>query len=309
MLRRRGSALLMFAASGVVMMGFAALAIDVGLNTYTRTEIQGVADAAALAGGKALPLGTDAARTLAKDFGQRNGYNLQDADIAFPDSGTIQVQWTQPLQSAFSNLYGIHQFQVPVTATAQLMQMTGAKALRPWGIPLQDFEGYQLGQAYTLKLSPASDGYQEPGNFYPLALDGGGASIYRDSIKTGSTTGYEIGDYATTETGNVNGPTDQGLDFLVGDDPYLSYNDALSAGQLDSRRIVTIAVVDPDSMQNGKSQILIADFASFYITGWDTKGGITGQFIQNVHTAGSGNGIPVTGNLPTNGTVTLRLID
>ncbi len=52
--RRRAAAIMMTAVSTSVLLGFAALAIDVGMLYNVRTELQRTADAAALAGGQKL---------------------------------------------------------------------------------------------------------------------------------------------------------------------------------------------------------------------------------------------------------------
>ncbi|MGW8282917.1 MAG: pilus assembly protein TadG-related protein [Gemmatimonadota bacterium] len=74
----RGAVLVLVAASMVVMLGFAALAIDVGNLMMVRTESQKAADAAALAGaGWLIPAPDDSAgaRSRAIDFAARN--NIQ----------------------------------------------------------------------------------------------------------------------------------------------------------------------------------------------------------------------------------------
>jgi hypothetical protein len=67
-----GQILLMTALSLVCLLGFAGLAIDVGLWLHTRTKLQADADAMALAGAQELPSSTDV-NTKAREWGTKNG--------------------------------------------------------------------------------------------------------------------------------------------------------------------------------------------------------------------------------------------
>lgn len=72
----RGQVLVLVALSLIIILGFAALAIDLGYFYHTKNQLQGAADAAALAGAVELD-GTNAitqtdARTEAKKYGELN---------------------------------------------------------------------------------------------------------------------------------------------------------------------------------------------------------------------------------------------
>lgn len=304
MQRRHGSTLVTFSLFSFVLMGATALAIDVGMNTFTRTRMQAAADAAALAGAQSLTVSETLARNMAKAISLQHGYALADSDITFPSPTTIRVGWTSPVSSTFAHVLGITQFQVPVDATAQLKPMTLGGDLRPWGIPLQDFLNYQIGTTYTIKMGSHSDGYTGGGNYYSLGLDGGGARTYRETVIQGSRSRFKIGDMVATETGNMVGPTTQGLNKLVGQDPYLSYDAALSAGVTHSPRVVTVVLVDAAGLGNGHHEIEIKGFASFYVSQWSDTGEVSGQFIDYATPNGQSQGQ----NVP-NGTQVVALVD
>ena len=67
-----GEALVLFALLMVVLMGIAALVIDVGGGNVTKSKLQNAADAAALAGAQDLPNASNAENT-AKNNAELNG--------------------------------------------------------------------------------------------------------------------------------------------------------------------------------------------------------------------------------------------
>jgi hypothetical protein len=137
--------------------------------------------------------------------------------------------------------------------------------LRPWGIDGRALEGVDFGDEITLKLGSVGnkkdDGTYDisSGNFLPLALDAPGASSYRESIKYGCTAEYEApangeieayeagtNKWVETQTGNLVGPTKQGVDFLT------SYPGP-----------ILVLVVDWTVVEKGgKSMVPIVGFAS-----------------------------------------------
>ena len=69
---RRGVIVVLAAVLLVVMLAMIAFAVDVGFITVARTELQGAADAAALAGVAKLPLGESEASSTASEYVNRN---------------------------------------------------------------------------------------------------------------------------------------------------------------------------------------------------------------------------------------------
>ena len=55
------------------MLGFGALAIDIGMLYKSKTELSAAADAAALAGAQELPKKPGQAETIAQEYASRNG--------------------------------------------------------------------------------------------------------------------------------------------------------------------------------------------------------------------------------------------
>lgn len=92
---RRGSVAVMYAILLVPIIGFAGLALDLSFAYTRRTEMQSVADAAAMAAARALNgtmTGIEAAKTAARTIAQRQRYSFgkpvvwQEAALRFSDS-------------------------------------------------------------------------------------------------------------------------------------------------------------------------------------------------------------------------------
>jgi len=135
---------------------------------------------------------------------------------------------------------------------------------------------------------------QEPGHFFALSLDGSGGSTYRDTIVRGSDTPVSIGDSITLEPGNMVGPTVQGTRDLVDADSGSAWNAAKSLPESDqysvddsswmnSPRVIRIPVYDPeDTLSNGRTNMVVAAFAGFWIESIEHhQGTVIGRFIPN----------------------------
>jgi len=102
---RRGAVVVLAAVLLVVMVGMIAFAVDVGFITVARTELQGAADAAALAGVSKLPEGVSQARNTAEQY-----VNLNDTSASSPGITVTPGIWNrdsrqfQPGQSPFDAL-------------------------------------------------------------------------------------------------------------------------------------------------------------------------------------------------------------
>ena len=69
----RGQAIVLMTLSLVVIMGMAALVLDVGNWFHTKRRLQGTADAAALAGAQLLPNDSSGAQSQALAYANKNG--------------------------------------------------------------------------------------------------------------------------------------------------------------------------------------------------------------------------------------------
>jgi len=98
-LSRRGSVIVWVAAMLIVIMGFTALAVDVGYLYTVKADLQLAADSAALAGAEGLPKGTAAARSRAIEYAAKNDANgapvtIGSSDIEFGVWSTVSQSFT-----------------------------------------------------------------------------------------------------------------------------------------------------------------------------------------------------------------------
>jgi hypothetical protein len=120
----RGQALVLAALSMVVVLGFAAMAIDVGYWYSQKREVQKAVDAAALAGAQELPDDYVMAETVARDYLARNGITDEDTvSITFRCTSTylmacdpganrwdsIVVEVERPAEAWFARVFGIQE--------------------------------------------------------------------------------------------------------------------------------------------------------------------------------------------------------
>jgi len=133
-----------------------------------------------------------------------------------------------------------------------------------------------------------TDHPNSPGNFYAVALGGRGASDYRDNIAYGWEGTVSVGDILTTEPGNMVGPTQQGVNALIAQDPnarmvrdsnghWIVTSDRYAINE--SPRIVPIAFFDPtDPPTHGRTTFRVASIGAFFIESSDGRS-VWGRFI------------------------------
>ena len=311
----RGQALVLFAAGLAAFLGIVGLSVDIGLLVYTRTDLQKAADAAALAGSQDLPNATTATSS-ANIYVTSNSSSGTTAAVAisqtFAANDTIQVTTTRHVDYFFLKVIGLAGSDVTATAKVRSNSYSGGTGVVPWGFIASNNDNSKLLQnacylgqvngvpqfkqntSCTMKYGA---GTNSGGDFGGLAIDGTGSSNYRDGIGHGSTTPLKKGDQIEAQTGNMQGPTNQGIDdrfalpapgTCAGNarDQVLKTNPdgsvSIRSGCESSPRIIVVPVVD--RIENpAKSTVL--GFAYMYLTGSSTNGGhsqVTGEFVKFV---------------------------
>ena len=285
-----------------VLIGFCSLAVDVGQWYTTRAQLQSAADAAALAGASQLPSGFGTAYSTAQANYHINGqasdtvsYTQATSSLGSPND-TIQVTATRNNPTFLAEIFGIGSVDISATAQATIETVTtatDADSIMPWGV-MQD--SFTYGQTVSL-----FGGLDQTGNFGAIDLPNGppscgispGASSYRGNIDgTQTICDVSIGDHLPTETGQMTGPTKQGLDSRIdtNTDTFDQVVDTTN-GQAQilkpSPRLVLVPIITntdgTTDWPNGKKDIVVVGFAQFFISSYDGKH-VTGQFIQNITT-------------------------
>lgn len=311
-----GQALILFVAGMATLIALVGLSVDVGRVVFTRTDLQKAADAAAFAAAQELP-DSDAAREVAASYVAENSPGAV-ADVEFANTyatnDTITVTATRRVDYAFVKVLGLDGTTVSAKATARVGSFVGGSGLMPWGlVACEDeddpgcdlaenncFEGmdeetgmpiFSQNVDCTLKFGAGSN---SGGDFGALALDGPGANTYRETIKNGSKNTFRKGQQVPPQTGNMSGPTKQGLDDRLSQPqppgctgtPVKKNPDgttSIVAGCENSPLIVVIPVVD--QIKNPEPSTILG-FAFMYIypdqPGNGNNSFVKGQFLEFV---------------------------
>lgn len=106
------------------LMGFSAIAMDVGMIAIEKSKLQNVADAAALAGAQELP-DTGKAKTAAVKYAKENGLVITTDDVITPvdgDNKKIKVVATRTVSHTMARLIDIDETDVSAAAVADKTQ-------------------------------------------------------------------------------------------------------------------------------------------------------------------------------------------
>ena len=202
-----GQAFVLMALSLVVIMGMAALVVDVGNWYHTKRRLQATADAAALAGAQLLPKDSAGAQAMALSYANKNGGDVAGADIAVTSTAvaddTIGVRARKTDAGVFGSVLGIASADISARAKARVGPPLKARYVAPMVVfcdhPLiHNCNGDStpdFGSDTTMDYNPMG----APGAFGMLNLDGGngtpGSSDEADWILHGFNKYLGLGDY------------------------------------------------------------------------------------------------------------------
>ncbi len=232
--KQKGQILILSALGMAALMGFVALAIDVGLYYEDRRHLQNTADAAALAGAAELPDSPAAAIGKAHDWALKHGIDEGDietievrSDLAAND--TVYVEVEQQFNWVFGRVLGMTTSPVGARAAARAGSLAGGTDFLPWALLTSDVECLdgngdpKFGSSCVVKVGA---GDATTGWYGALDPDGtgGGSNEYKQNIIDGSVDSYYciagdpspgcVGANTTIDDldGNKVGPTDAGID-------------------------------------------------------------------------------------------------
>lgn len=280
---QKGSVAVLTALSITVLMGFAALAVDIGNLYLNKTQLSTMADAAALAGARDLPSGDSEAETAALIYAKKNGYpddNVQT--IVNSDSTIITVTVKRTIPLIFAKIFNLSTSDVSATSKASNRVVTGVVGAVPFSVEKQNFI---YNTPYILKEG-GGDG--SDGNYGGLGLGGTGASIYNYNISYGYDGKLSAGQWVDTEPGNMSGPTSDGVRYRISLDPY-STSETVKP---DSPRIIIVPIIDNLDV-NGSKPVQIVGFGAFFLEGVGGSGNenyVTGRFLRMYIAGEQGNG-------------------
>ena len=129
-----GQSVIIIVLSMVVLCGFAALGIDIGVQTTKQGELQNAADAAALAGANELP-NASTAKSKAAQYAQTNGVDAGRTVATTPYKGNankIEVVCKDTVRFSFARIFGLHSTEITARSVAEKTGLTGG----PFGYAL-----------------------------------------------------------------------------------------------------------------------------------------------------------------------------
>ena len=273
----RGSILIWVALFMIVMLAFVALGVDGAKLMATRTQLQNAADAGALAGASAVnpttglidqaeatPLAQATAASNKAFIGETSP--VLNAVVTFPSPTQCKVDVTRSGSTAIvthiAQVVGVNTLNSDATATAGLERPDCVRGLRPLGVAGVNADSLVRGNEYKLTYNNPN-----PANYQHLDLSqicpplpageaacGGssGCNLLKDMIKFGCGSCIPMDRYIRVEPGVCQGPVDQGITYLFGQDEvkepypasqsnaYLQYH---ADGGNDSR-VVVVPIVD-----------------------------------------------------------------
>jgi hypothetical protein len=254
-----GFVIVMVAILIFVLIGFMALALDLGILYSARAQTQAAADAAALAGAFTFIVNPSSpqpatAQLHARQAATNNrvlGNSIAAGEVSVSVDlvtrrVTVDIARTQT--TLFAKVLNIANVGIGVHAVAEAAQnSTHATCAKPWFIPNTlaapvpactacasgqvlisggqptAFARSNFGLQFTVKPQSPS-GAIAPSQFYAIEMGGPGASDYRRAIAECSPDGslYCRSSYSV-KTGNMVGPTKQGVNDLIGNPPRDKY--------------------------------------------------------------------------------------
>ena len=279
----KGSVIIIVAAAMVLLLGIAALVVDVGLLYYNKVALSNAADAAALAGVQELPKNPAEAGETAVSYAVSNGVEPGKVSAeVLPDGRSIQVTTSRVVPLGFAKILGFSSAKVAANAKASVGATKGLWGAAPFGVVEDSFV---YGETYTMKYSPRNSDETGPGNFGALALGGTGADNYLNNIKYGYQGRLEVGDeiptILETEPGNMAGPTKSGVDFRIAEcnhEPKCTYDRFVKG----CSRLLLVPVIDSLDVA-GRTGVTLIGFAAFLVesvAGVGNTCDLTGRFVR-----------------------------
>ncbi|SHI69308.1 pilus assembly protein TadG-related protein [Desulfofundulus thermosubterraneus] len=299
----RGTIIILVAAAMTALLASLALVVDVGHTAVQKSRLQKALDAAALAGARFLPDDPEAARARAVEYAAYNGVELEAGDVSFSD-GNLKIICSKerPVDLFFGPALGIDSWSIRARSAARVgaVKSAGGYPVLPLGILDQELA---FGQLYTLKYgggmgtqgwygalditrNPAQ--FPDPGAEHRTIPGGTGARDYEDNLGRGVSFNLKVGDRLYEKTGNMSGPTRDGLEERLkacpvhGASCWSSPPDWRTSSS-DCARFVIIPVLRYLNPRGNEPDFEIVGFAAFFIEGQPGSGNdcvINGRFLK-----------------------------
>ncbi|HEX5479607.1 MAG TPA: pilus assembly protein TadG-related protein [Dehalococcoidia bacterium] len=194
-LRCEGGQVLMVAALLIpVLLGMAAIAVDIGSYADDKRNLQNAADAIALAASRDMCTpdphdcsNTSAAQATANTYAAKNDIDTSIMNVSFLGGNSapkVRVTLGHSHSFAFMKVLGVSSKNVSVVAAAAKVSPGGVPGAVPFGVTQNTLDAAGYGQTVTLKYD--ASGGSISGNFGSIDIDGTGSPVYETDLKSGS---------------------------------------------------------------------------------------------------------------------------
>ena len=283
--REHGQTIVVFVIFVTVLMCFVAVVIDGGMYYVERRDMQGTADAAALAAVRELPTSSSQATARATEYVSSRNSESEGrlARIEFSDRNRrVRVWVDKPGTQSFGKLLGMDRPTIGANATARV-QMMGP---RPGMLPMAFMrDRFTIGKNEEIKWDDPGAGNRGAiaPQMQPDCTEASGSDDFRELIMGEEYGGVDacataIATTLDTEPGQMAGPTREGFDTrlagngqgfgsVFGVDPVTGFH---TIEDLDSPRIGVVPIIENmdggNTWPTGRSQpIRIIGYMLVYI--------------------------------------------
>jgi hypothetical protein len=300
----KGQALVLTVVCLGVMLGMAALVLDVGAWFRADRHLQATADAAALAGAQLLPTDVGGAKAEALNYANKNGGNVKSGDITvstlYSPNDLISVKASKTDPGFFSKVLGIDTVEINAHAKARVDSPASARYVAPMVVScdhplIKNCDGKGKPK-FGVPTSMDYDKMGAPGAFGMLNLSGKsgtpGSSEEAEWILRGFDKYLDIGLYKS--------------------DPGAKFSSTNIRDALDARigTVLLFPVFKTLTGEGSSAEYDIIGWIGFKLTSFTVKGnsatlnGYFTEFIAHGILASKGPGVP-----PTFGVRTVQLIE
>lgn len=155
---QKGIAVVVVAMALPVMLGFAALVVDMGNLYLNKTQLSSAADAAVFAAAQELPQNPTQADTVARTYASQNGKTGDVVTVTISsDKKTISVNVDRKVSLFFAPIFNQNSSTVSAKSTAQI----SIAASVPWIVPfvLPKTQAFDYTHQFTMRMYNAQKPY------------------------------------------------------------------------------------------------------------------------------------------------------
>ena len=298
-----GQVIVFVVALLLVIVGMAALVVDVGSWFRVQRHLQTAADAGALAGAQNLPTDQSGAAATAVSYAQTNYSGIPAPTVTFPNPGTIDVVAQTTAPGVLAKIYGsvFNTVTVRAHARAQVSVPSMLKNVAPVAVKntaaCASTNPGCYGQTVRLTFEESNVASSTIGLINLTchstastacgSSSGIGGSQLQDWIENGYPDALPVNEWYGVKTGETVGPVKHGFENMVGKPLFFPvFDQVTSSGPNYFFHVIGWAafVIHPGGITWGpQGRELVGHFATFLATDLAAGNPLTGTTDFGVH--------------------------